>query len=300
MPDDAKFATEESLRPEACALAVALPVSVAELEEDLAVGDREFARDIVVPEGPDATARGAWDHGYGAFVAGLAGHLQDIARLGVTVVEHARLDEVKQLFTSFRLVSLLAHGPFPLLSRGDVLQPAALLAALRGLPAGPSDNAVLERLLEDPDVRAARSVNEAVRELNRLLRRTRQHFHEGAFGEIDPRAWLTRMLLFEAFPGVFRPPTIIELRDGCHDFCAFCSIVPEDFSGNIEFLVCSGLWFSEALHRRRRRCGRILCPMHLVWASERIELYKVGIGLLKQLPMRYIDVYNLIHEAGLV
>ena len=298
MDDDALCATEELLRPEACALAVALPVSVAELEQDLAAGDREFARDIVLPEGPDATARGAWDHGYGAFVAGLAGHLQDIARLGVTVVEHARLEHVKPLFTRFRLVSLLAHGPFPLLSRGDVLEPAALLAALQGPPPGPRGNAVLERLLEDPDVRAARSVNQSVRELNRLLQRSKQHFHEEGFGEINPGAWLTRMLLFEAFPGVFRPPTVIELRDGCHDYCAFCSIVPEEFSGNIEFLVCSALWFSEALRRRRRRCGDIFSPKRRVWASERIELYKVGIGLLKQMPMCYINAYDLVHEAS--
>jgi hypothetical protein len=97
----------------------------------------------------------------------------------------------------------------------------------------------------------------------------------------------TALSLYEALPGLVRPPPVIELADGVHDFEALVAAIPEEFAGVLDFLTCSGMWFAKALRRRRARPEAFMGFHQLAWFLERLILYKATIGQIALTPMAY-------------
>jgi hypothetical protein len=299
-PGDPSNMPGDIVSPGDCALVVALPYSQSDLEHDLEEANKEFVRKIVLEQCQASAAQEAWDKGYRAFVDDVKRVVDEVRTLGVTAVENAPLSDVKRLFADLKVITFLAHGPFMLLRLDDRSRLDIVIQAVRQTAPGQKVHPVLELLRSDPGVRNAKSRNQMLRELNALIERTREFFHGVETESQNAKAGLTTLLLYEAFPDVFPCPQVIELRDGFHDFDAFCEIIPERYAGNLEFLVCSAVWFAGAIRRRRPRCGDILSPKKLVWARERIELYSTVIRLLRQMPMSYVNAYMLVHDAELV
>jgi hypothetical protein len=282
--------------PRDCALVVAIPRTLSDLEEDLPKADREFAR-RVLPACKETTAQGAWRRGYGAVMERMAEVISDVRALGVTVVEDARLSDLPQIFADFKVATLVAHSPFPGVTPADILDAEGVLRAIRQQAPGDNGNAVIERLARDENVREASSADQLAKSLGMIIERTKRYYQATEPSGRKSRADLTSLLVYEAFPGAFRPPSILELRDGIHDFEAFCQAVPEDFQGDMEFLACSGLWFSEPLRRRRPNCGDILCPYQTAFLGGRISTYRIPIKLISRHPMSYTNAMNLVHTA---
>jgi hypothetical protein len=297
-----------AVTPVDCALAVAIPLSLEALVDDWNRSDSEFARVIVSKTYGSASPEAAWTQGYSGLCDQLREDVNTVRALGVTVAEDARLADLGDLFAKFKVVSILAHGPFPLLELGDVLVPKLLLEAFAQTDAGSAaqKHPLIKWLVGFPDVRNARSLEMLVRALRRLLDRSRSYFHrqihEAPAGDL-PRAFeldapsggLTRMLLQEAVPGALRSPPVLELRDGVHSFDALISKIPRDFSGTVEFVVCSALWFTEALRSARPHCTDILCPKQLAFIGTRCRFYSYTIRQLAFQPTRYSHAQWTIH-----
>jgi hypothetical protein len=172
---------------------------------------------------------------------------------------------------------------------------------------------------DDPEFGSARTIHELIKAFNGRVTRTKHYFASAPIADrtasspsdifaalesaAPPQAWWTPLHLYEAFPAAVRPPAVIELRDGVHDFEALVSAIPDTYAGTFEQIVCSALWFAEALRRRRRDCGDILCPKQVAWARERVTLYRHVIRLIERRcndgrPMCYADAAMAIHLAA--
>jgi hypothetical protein len=289
--------SDDIVTPGDCALVVAIPRTLSDLQEDLPRRDREFARRYVLPGFEATTAQGAWDHGYGAYIEKVAEVIADVRASGVTVVEDAGLSDLPRTFGAFKVVTFIAHGPFPLVKAADILDQEGVVRASRQYAPGPDGNRVIARLARQEDVREATTPAQLAKALNRIIGRTQSYYQATETSGIESRSDLTSLLVYEAFPGAFRPPAILELRDGIHDFESFCSIMPEGFRGTLEFLVCSALWFSEPLRRRRPNCGDILSPKQPAFLGGRVTKYRTVIRLLAAQPMRYTNAVCLVHVA---
>ncbi len=117
--------------PHQCALAVAIPLSADELGADFQSAQKEFARSVVAGALGATSGLDAWNRGYAQLAARAKWVLEEVRGLGVTVVERATLADLGRLFASFRVVTILAHGPFPLLSKDDIIDEEAFVEAFR-------------------------------------------------------------------------------------------------------------------------------------------------------------------------
>ncbi|MFI5457618.1 MAG: hypothetical protein ACHRXM_19420 [Isosphaerales bacterium] len=163
--------------PHQCALAVAIPLSADELVADFQSAHKEFARSVVARALGASSGLDAWKRGYAQLAAPAKLVLEEIRSLGITVVERATLADLSRSFGTFRVVTILAHGPFPLLSEDDVVDAEALLGAFRqdGGRSQPPHR-VIERLWQQGDVRNARSASQLVETLNRSIAKTRDYY----------------------------------------------------------------------------------------------------------------------------
>jgi hypothetical protein len=301
--------SDGDVKPPDCALAVAIPLSMEELSRDWIRDDTEFARVIVRKTFNALNAEEAWKRGYSILCDHVCDVVNSARALGVTVVKDARLADLRELFENFKVVSILAHGRFPLLEVEDVIVPDAFLETFAASRAGitAKSHPVISWLLGFPDVRNADSLEVLVRALKRQLDRTRRFYNRrrDEAPESDlPRAYeldetkggLTRLLLHDAIPGALRSPPVIELRDGVHSFDAFVSTVPPAFDGTIDFVVCSALWFAEPLRRSRPLCADILCPKQLAFIGTRSRIYLATIQQLEHRATRFAHAQWAIHQ----
>lgn len=301
-----------------CALAVGIPRTLEQLESQWHDPSFEFVRTEVIPRCTSGACNGAerrfartpgeaWDWQYRAFAERVCKLVEGIGSFGLgggplTVVWDAKLEDVAQLLREFRVVSVVAHSPLRSLTPSDLIDPDAVVRALTGV-AGP-DHAVIAELRRDPAVGAVGDLRDLLAVLNPKIGASRgfYHFESGALGahmEQDIGERFTALSLFEALPGAVKPPAVLELADGLHDFEALVRVVPEGFTGVMEFLTCSGMWFAKALRRRRERAEAFLGCHQVAWFLERLVLYKAAIELVSVRPMPYRDAAIAAQREGL-
>jgi hypothetical protein len=299
--------------PGQCALAVGIPTTLNELERQWEDPRFEFLRREVM-RSPDATAQTAWNDGYEAFaqrvrcvVSGIGRGLESYAACApITVVWDADLGVVRELIGRFHVVTVLGHSPFRLLALADILHPDRVLAALTG--GGTSscpEHRVAEVLRRLPPVRSARDELELLRALNPLIQQSKDQYRykpgrKEKLADMTSRSvgGFTGLSLYEAFPLNVKPPLVLELADGMHDFEELVQAVPEDHRGVLELLTCSGMWFAAALRRRRPASEAYLGGHQRARFLERITLYKSVIELLAERPMPYRDAVRQVHSAA--
>src|SRR5580698_6342320 len=99
MTEDSRPAGDvgDIVQPRACALAVAIPLTVDELAADFDDPRKEFVRTFVAKPLRATSGLAAWNNGY----ADIASHVLDVIgemrRVGVTVVQRATLADVARL-----------------------------------------------------------------------------------------------------------------------------------------------------------------------------------------------------------
>lgn len=235
------------------ALLCALPRSEGEVARGLAGPDAGFVRSNAPAAragGGPALAAELWRKQFAAVARALE-RLEASARSeGVSVSPATDARALREAFEARpALLVLVAHCPTPALLRDDVREPAGFLRALER----PS-NSVQERV--------ARLLGESAfgceEELDAAIAVLGDELSRAARGE---RPWLTRMLLEEGFPGVFRPAPVVELSDGFITLEELAALVPTDHECVIDLALCHSLHVGEALKRRR--------PGVLVVVSER-------------------------------
>ncbi len=300
---------DRPVRPRDCALAIGLPITLKELARQWQDRAYEFARSQVGAAASTNDPAQAWERMYRAFVdrltaavatigVGLPSHLD--ARLGC-VVWNARLEDVSDLLRRFHVVSIVAHSPFHLLTEDHVPGIAEVWRALRATPRK-DDHEVLRALREDAGVMECRTTAELFRAINRRIVEARESYHclkpaSRAPGSGEAPA-ITLLSLHRAFPQWFTPPFVIELADGMHDFATLVRAVPENFRGNLQFLTCSGAYFTQALRTCRPLAEDYPSPHQVAWFLRRMPIYQTGIELLACQAMAYRDAVTRAHQMA--
>jgi hypothetical protein len=301
--------TKDVVRPEHCALAVAVPTTQEELEKDIHSSIHEFARQQVVGGFIfDGVVKQAWANHYGSILEELASVVDQVGQLGVTVVKQAKLSDLAELLKRFRAVTVLAHSLFRTLGASDILDREMILNDMRSANSrNPTDprHVLISKLQADPQLRNADSIQEFIKALNYRLEQTKEYYYNrGANGvatdleSAGPRVGWTPVLFYDAFPDAVKPPLVIEMRDGFHNFEELVAAVPSTFTGTIDFLTCSALAFCEPLRRRRPNCGDILCPKQPARIPERLALYQNAVRLLAKENTGYSDAMLAIHAMA--
>lgn len=276
-----------------CAIAVALPLTFAELAADLEAPGHDFARSMI--EGSGRDLREAWDEIYEPQVVRACDQLEMAARsVGATVVLGATLRDVAHLAAIFPVVGLVAHSVQTPITAMDIIEPEGILAVIdagesivarqlrRRLEAGP-------RSLHDSE-RVAAFLDDALVETRDWMsvpaRRERRE---------RPSPHLERVLLERCFGFALRPAPLLELRDGLVTLTALEAAIPSDFGGVLDLAVCNSIAIGELLKRERREC---LIVRHEFLARIDLQLARFAIILevLAKRPARYSDV---LHQLSL-
>lgn len=316
MPMDfEKYAGElgrDATSPHDCVLAIAIPLSRNQLERDFFTTNKEFARLVVGKRLGAASPAEAWLNGYAHVIKNLFQVVERVRSLGVTVVTELQSNDLNRLFQDFKVVSIIAHGPFPLLRSEEILEPKKLLKLFGSATNSSDSNAspLIKRLLQFHDIRYAKSPVQLVRALNRQLEKSRRFYNcefDGGqkadlfsvFEQAESFGALTRLILYEELAGFFKPPPILELNDGMLDFENLITAVPLSFTGKIDFVACSAVWFTESLRKRRPSCGDILCPRQLADIEEKAILYQAIINQISHYPDNFTEVSLAVHRAAI-
>lgn len=297
-------------KPSDCAIAVAIPTTLEEFKYCWNDPDREFPQLIFELMGIPALDN-AWKKVYEQLIAEYWEIRKELIGRGVMVVERAGRRDVSESLCRFPVVSVMAHSPYPPLSIDDVLQPDLFLAAFGLKKSGrkTEGNAIIEWLCKQPEIKRATNVPTLVGGLNQLIERGRKFFHDPPEGfddhhQASPQdfersnlpACVTRMHLYMALPTVFRAPNILELYDGAIDFASLAELIPKTYSGTIDFLNCSSLWFTEDLRKVRATPAAYLALKQLAFVDEWLKLYLFTIRYLDYEPMLFVQARLRVHR----
>jgi hypothetical protein len=299
--------------PCCCALAVGIPLTKEDFLADAGDPDQEFVRRVILPQCQSHGHPAAvWDSHYRHEVDRLRPLLDDVSAQGVTVVDRASITDVSRMLHRFRVVSVLAHGWFPLMRESDVVDARRILDAVRAAPVLLENDAgfgarLVNELLNVQEMREVRRIGDFIAICNDLISNSRRFYrrHEQVAEPTPGIAFDGRMrirwsmaLLYEAFPSAIKAPRVIELRSGPVDLTQLIDAIPQAYTGTIENLICSAHWYSGTLRRRRPPLEAILSPTKLAHAVSRMTLYKWVIRLLAQRSIAYVDAVQAIHHRA--
>lgn len=281
---------ERVVSPAECALAVALPLTFREFEEDAGSTERDFVRSFI--EGSGRSLRDAWDEVYEPKVVHVFERVASRAReVGATVVAGATAASLHELLERFPVVCLVAHSVLSSVEPADVLRPDAIL---RIIDAGDS---IVARHLQTILGEQRPPTGEEVE-----LRRYLATFLESSLAET--RAWfasvvrkahpgtrglhVNRVMLEECFGDALRRSGLLELRDGMQTLDDLLAAIPADFAGVLDLSVCNSVALGEPIKRRRPDC-LIVESSYLARIDLRLARYALVLKLLELRAVRYTD-----------
>ena len=289
--------------PHECALAVGIPLSYAEFDQAWQRRDREFPRKLIGAALGICDPADAWVE-YSSYCRAVVELLNAAAKCGVSIVEKAALDDLPRLMRRFRVVTILAHSPFPLLHSKDV-RCTERLRALFQLPATTSEKIpeAVPWLLKHPEIMAAQTADELLAVMNVILKASRIALYDirpagtgpGDHERSELRSTLTPVDLYLGLARVFRSPRILELRDGGVDFSSFARRIPKDFNGTLDFIACSSLWFAPSLRRVRPNVANYLCQKQLVFTEEWMRIYLATVRYLNLAAVSFAEARFKVH-----
>ena len=246
---------ERTVSPADCALAVALPLTLREFEEDAGSADRDFVRSVI--EGSGRSLREAWDEVYAPKVVHVFERVAARAReAGATVVTGATATSLRELLERFPVVCLVAHSVLSSVEPADVLRPDAIL---RIIDAGDSIVARHLRALLGEQPPPSTGGDELRRHLAAVLESSLAETRAW-FASVVRRAHadgrglhVNRVMLEECFGDALRRSRLLELRDGMQTLDDLLAAVPLDFAGVLDLSVCNSVALGESIKRRRPR-----------------------------------------------
>ena len=231
--------------PEACGLALALPMDLAAIEAALTGGP--FA-DYVGRAASLGSARRIWEHGFDRVAAGADTLAREASDFGVTVARNATLEDLRQLFSTCTVVTVIAHWRGPEISRADLrTEPAAVVDRLANERSQTADllRAGLPRDWQLRITRADGPAGQSSRLTELLDGRLRREPSlvpppDGMTWHMDPVSlWhFNRAVLDDWWPKAFVPGNRLELADGPHAPDAIAACVPDAWSGIADLSNC--------------------------------------------------------------
>lgn len=287
--------------PSECALALAVPLTIADFCDDLRAGSKmDYARHVCDGRPADRAWRDS-----GAPVAAVCEELAGVAkRRGVRVARKATLGELASMFQAFPVVSIAAHWRGPWLKGADFLiEPVDCVARL-STAADANSKELFCRLkassidailaIRDPATRRAEFanlLNSAVVGSRRPLTGCFPSLYPGVKTVVDNFSLESehRRLLEAALPEAFVAGNCLELRDGLHGIAELIPVVPEEWTGVIDLICCHSSYLAHGLKGGRAR-RRVIMTSRKVVPTVRLPIQKVLYNELAERGGNYVYV----------
>ncbi len=240
---------EREVAPHDCALVIAIPMSVAEFDDDARGGS-----DLLTSLAQRYRTKGiAWvrDQLYRPVLAVADRVLAAASRAGVTVVRRATLDDFHRALSTHHVVTLLAHCRVPALTAADILDMGAMIRLVEAA-AAPTARHIrlsigdrlprLQRLLEQAPAEAPARMAAVLEELVSEWRLP---------SEDSPSFPIDRVMLEQCLGSALREGRMLEMHDGLKTTSEAARAVPLGFDGVIDLSACRSATIGQGIKRLR-------------------------------------------------
>jgi hypothetical protein len=235
----------------------------------------------------------------------------EVEVLGVTVSRATRPQELTELLTTFKAVTLVTHWRFMRLLPEDIIDVRGLLHALTtaeervpqavgravaahdpGLLAAAAGNAAH---LDELRARLASALNAIVAASHALYRPTGNDLPSAQRGDsANALDRLTRVELEQAFPDLIAFGRSVEFSDRMYGVPEVVEAVPRGFNGMLDLTTCNSVILGKAIKARHPDClvamNRYATALHV-----RMPLYQLVIEHLAQRPTTFADALTKFH-----
>jgi len=288
-------------RPAECGLALGVPLSRQAFVADLARGpEYDLAATIrrLSPVGlADAWRKLEQKVDSVRWVAGRA------EEAGVEVIWEAGIKELRQLLSTRRVVTLLAHTrPAPLTA--SAILDRHRLAAVLDASADPVARLVrrVARARSGPPIWRPIALVTALEQLSSLAEHQVEHrpappeLQDLALGADVSPASLTRAALETSLPGLIQPAPVLELRDGLHPVADLIEAIPDGFDGVLDLSLFRSAFLAGAVARARPET-HLLVDMDRASLPVRMARYRVAVDVLSRYPSPFSELIDAVHRA---
>lgn len=287
----------------ACALLVALPMSIEDVRHDLQLPDRfDYAKAMQGLAGT-LSAEAIWSAHFAPVAAAWQDCRQRLRAQGITVIESASSNCLRDVLEGdFRSVTVLGHW------KGHEVLPADLIAdpfdiAAELLSEKKSLGKTLRPLLEISDLSRLTelaSIDEytARIELAEILTRVVEgeqplfglELNDGESFAVTPAELheLNRRQLDYWLPGRIVTGNRLELRDGLHSAGELAPLISDNFVGSLQLCNCHSTLLQRSLgapHRRILGNEEVLLPRLF------LEIYEMVVNLLAESGLTYPELW---------
>lgn len=294
--------------PRECALALAVPLTEAQFEEDRSsVSKKEFAKLLKRIKRGDKILS-AFERYQSDVIEPLGRVTASVAAAGVAVYQRVELHQIQSICRAHSQITLVAHCEYLLMPPQDILDLSAFHSLLNAAivaeqQAPPTNEKSLATLLNVPDVRAAQTKEQLSEALSHFLNQGAQYYFPEDTDDKNPLppprkalATFDRLVLEDQFPGCFSDGALIELTDGLCSAAQFIAQIPEDYDGLIDLILCRSIILAQLIRKRRPMCNAI-CAVWPATFDTRLAIYETIIEELDKTPRPYEDVGAEVHEA---
>jgi len=299
----------KKVSPFDCVLLNTLPFSEKDFLEDLTNSVKHDFCASILRKNSALNNDGAWIF-YKPILSVLSRICIEAKKLGVKVITHAVLDDLKKYSEKYEVITLIAHSRLSGIMEKDILNSIELLHLLKN-PKNKKqedfskmieyENPELLKSLQNDSFKLKQilthTLNTIVEKSHRLymyppserLKDNNNFFHYKKF---------TRVNLEQAFPGLIRVFPIIEFRDNMYSIMDVISNIDDQFSGFLDLTVCNSLTFGDTIKSYRPSCI-IAINQYQASIDVRMVRYKAIIKMLSYQKDTYLNALKKVHTAFL-
>lgn len=242
----------DAVRPQDCAFLVTVPTTREEFLEDLENPGKDFIRGRFA--GSALRPANKWTL-YESTAAFLGELLNELQRLGVSVVRRATLSDWRRAQARSSVVVLFAHWRSARLRVTDVDWDKLMAAPRLTAPEQQPISTVMD------EARATADRSATVRRLNDVLSSEALGFHPWLGtkpntipASVEHRVYINRRFLDSMLPGTFSGGARVEFGDTLADVEEVAQACAPRFEGIIDLSVCTSTLLSEMIKARAPGC----------------------------------------------
>ena len=291
--------------PADCAIAIALPQTKQQFDEDCRPGSPTPFIRAIKPVNRNGRIITPFERYQTDVLDPLNDLIQEATDTCVKVYPRVKLTEIGPICRRHPVVAIVAHWEYLLMPPGDVLDVALFRSLLgvddNGETAHPPDPKSLSAALQrDPAIVAAKTKESLSAALSARLGANWTYQAQGEEIGIAPAKVLAgdlnRPLLEEYFPGCFAKGHSLELTDGRCTAHEFIEQLDDSFADVLDLTVCYSMMLAEAIKRSRPN-SNVICSVGLQTIDARLVMLKWIIRVLKAESQPYEDASAFVHSA---
>jgi hypothetical protein len=290
-------------KPSDCALAIALPLTQEDFYLNLASDtEKDFVRSIF-PNPSLVRQEALWEMKYLPEVVEVVNKVASyVETCGVKVFRDVSLNDFENIFRDFEVVTLVAHWRASNFRKTDFVNPNTLLDLIMSSEQNQIQfiqNSFRKFCKENKDgneylspIRSTAEINEFLSKFfNKLLDDSKFHKliqKQEILTDKLYTKYKTRLTLDSLFDSYISPGNRIELFDGLLSVEKFLEVIPNDYSGVFDFVVCNSVLIGNVI-KKHRKCIVLVNEKPAILEYRLAVFYRTIISLLNATEIHYVD-----------